>query len=133
GLAEGNRIHANRSYGISIGHADTDNVMRNNEITTSGKIGILFRDDARGHDFWPNRNVVENNRIIDSGGSDGVAIDIRGKTKDVKIINNEIRESREPSNRIGIQIGENVGAVAMENNTIHGFAQSVKDLRERKS
>ncbi|MCA9216317.1 MAG: right-handed parallel beta-helix repeat-containing protein, partial [Planctomycetales bacterium] len=50
GLAEGNRIHANRSYGISIGHADTDNVMRNNEITTSGKIGILFRDDARGHD-----------------------------------------------------------------------------------
>ena len=29
GLAEDNKIHDNRNYGISIGHNDTDNVMRN--------------------------------------------------------------------------------------------------------
>ena len=41
GLAEGNRIVDSRDYGISIGHNDTDNVMRNNEITGSGKVGIV--------------------------------------------------------------------------------------------
>ncbi|MDP6445000.1 MAG: right-handed parallel beta-helix repeat-containing protein, partial [Pirellulaceae bacterium] len=41
GLAEGNRIVGNRNFGISIGHCDTDNVMRNNEVIDSGKVGIL--------------------------------------------------------------------------------------------
>ncbi len=94
GLAEGNRIDANRNYGISIGHCDTDNVMRDNEISNSGKVGILFRDEARGRDFWANRNVVENNRIINSGGDDGIAIDIQGQTKDVQITGNKISENR---------------------------------------
>ena len=48
GLAEGNTIDGNLNYGISIGHCDTDNVMRKNRITSSGKIGILFRDESRG-------------------------------------------------------------------------------------
>jgi hypothetical protein len=61
GLAEGNQIDGNRSYGSSIGHCDTENVMRNNRITNSGKVGILFRDESRGRDFWPNRNLIENN------------------------------------------------------------------------
>ena len=101
GLAEGNVIDGNQSYGISIGHCDTDNVMRNNEIRNSGKVGILFRDDQRGLDFWANRNVVENNRIINSGGNDGIAIDITGKTKDVRITGNEIREDRATMQRTG--------------------------------
>lgn len=57
GLAEGNRMDGNRDYGVSIGHCDTDNVMRENEISNNGKVGILFRDDKRGRDFWPNRNI----------------------------------------------------------------------------
>ena len=32
-LAEKNRIEDNRSYGISIGHRDTDNLIRGNEIS----------------------------------------------------------------------------------------------------
>ena len=48
GLAEGNQMDGNRSYGISIGHCDTDNVMRKNRIMKSGKVGILFRDEALG-------------------------------------------------------------------------------------
>ena len=94
GLAEGNTIDGNRLYGISIGHNDTDNVMRNNVISNSGQIGILFRDDARGQDFWANRNVIENNRIVNSGGDDGVAIDVTGQTKDITITGNEIRDDR---------------------------------------
>lgn len=129
GLAEGNRITDNRSYGISIGHNDTDNVMRNNQIVGSGKVGILFRNDARGVDFWANRNVVENNRITNSGGADGVAIDILGKTKDARIANNVIRETRQPMQRIGIRISAEAERIEMADNEIDGVATAVLDQR----
>ncbi|MEZ6131571.1 MAG: right-handed parallel beta-helix repeat-containing protein [Planctomycetaceae bacterium] len=129
GLAEGNVMDGNRSYGISIGHCDTDNVMRNNEVRNSGKVGILFRDDSRGADFWANRNLVEQNRIVNSGGDDGIAIDITGKTKDARILNNEIIEERAPMQRIGIRIGRDVGAVEMTENRIEGFQTAVADQR----
>jgi len=129
GLAEGNRIDGNRSYGISIGHCDTDNVMRNNDISNSGKVGILFRDDSRGQDFWANRNIVENNRIINSGGEEGVGIDITGQTKDVRIIGNEIREERAAMSRVGIRIAEQAGAITLDQNTIEGFANRIVDQR----
>ncbi|MBP87696.1 MAG: hypothetical protein CMJ64_13390 [Planctomycetaceae bacterium] len=129
GLAEDNFIDANRSYGISIGHCDTDNVMRNNEIRNSGKIGILFRDDSRGQDFWANRNIVENNKIFDSGPEDGVAIDISGKTKDVRITNNEIRETRMPMKRTAVRIGKDAGKVELTDNRIEGFATTIDDQR----
>lgn len=129
GLAEGNRIDGNTSYGISIGHCDTDNVMRKNEISNSGKVGILFRDDHRGLDFWANRNVVENNRIINSGAEDGVAIDITGKTKDVRISGNEIREERKAMQRTGIRIGADVGRLTLSENQISGVRTQIQDLR----
>lgn len=132
GLAEGNRISGNRSYGISIGHCDTDNVIRDNVIVDSGKVGLLFRNDARGIDFWANRNLVERNRIINSGGQDGVAIDITGQTKDLRILGNTIVESREASSRVGIRIGQDVGRIQMSENDIQGFMHSVQDLRSNR-
>lgn len=129
GLAEHNHIDGNRSYGISIGHCDTDNVMRDNDVLNSGKVGILFRDDPRGADFWANRNLVERNRVINSGDKDGVAIDILGKTKDVRILNNEIRETRQPMNRTGIRIGSEAGKIELADNAIEGFHTEVLDQR----
>ncbi|MGE0760388.1 MAG: right-handed parallel beta-helix repeat-containing protein, partial [Pirellulaceae bacterium] len=129
GLAEGNRIDGNRNYGISIGHNDTDNVMRNNEVARSGKVGILFRDEARGADFWPNRNVVENNRILDSGEANGVAIDVQGRTKDVRIVGNTIRETRQPMSRTGIRISAQAERILLSDNAIDGFAQGIDDRR----
>lgn len=129
GLAVNNLIDGNRSYGISIGHCDTDNVMRNNTITNSGKFGILFRDDPRGQDFWANRNVVEGNRIENSGGEDGAAIEITGKTKDLRIVGNFLKESREPMRRTGIRIGREVGTVELAGNAFTGFAVDVEDSR----
>lgn len=130
GLAEGNRIAGNRDYGISVGHCDTDNVMRENTITGSGKVGILFRDAARGRDFWANRNVVENNRIIDSGGPEGVGIDIQGQTKDVQILHNVIRETRAALQRTAIRIGSQAQRITVRENQIDGFAADVVDGRK---
>jgi len=129
GLAEGNTITGNRDYGISIGHKDTDNVMRNNTITDSGKVGILFRDDSRGKDFWANRNLVEGNLIKNSGGKNGVAIDIRGRTKDIRLAGNKLIESRAPLDRAGIRIASQVGKVVLHENEIEGFAHSILDQR----
>ncbi len=130
GLAEGNKIHGNQSYGISIGHCDTDNVMRRNEILDSGKVGILFRNDSRGADFWANRNLIENNTIVNSGGEDGIAIDIQGNTKDVVIVGNSIRETRAPMNRTALRIAKVAGKVQLKDNKVEGFATEVIDQRE---
>ncbi len=46
GLAEKNRIEDNR-IGISIGHRDTDNLIADNDVLRSGKVGVLFRPRAR--------------------------------------------------------------------------------------
>ena len=129
GLAENNTMDGNQDYGISIGHCDTDNVMRHNQVLNSGKVGIIFRDDARGQDFWANRNLVEKNRVVNSGGDDGVAIDIHGKTRDTRILDNEIVEMRNPMNRIGIRIAATAGQVALEENKIRGFAVNIDDQR----
>ncbi len=133
GLAEGNRIDANRSYGISVGHNDTDNVMRDNEVTNSGKAGVLFRDESRGKDFWANRNVLERNRIVNSGDKDGIGIDIQGRTKDLKIAGNELRETREPADRVGIRISAGSERIELADNRIEGFSQAVRDERPAKA
>jgi hypothetical protein len=131
GLAEHNAIEGNRNYGISIGHNDTDNLIHNNEILNSGKVGVLFRDDSRGKDFWPNRNRVVNNRIINSGAADGVGIDVQGKTKEVTITNNELKETRKPMQRTGVRIGKEARKIELQKNRIEGFAVEVSDQREK--
>lgn len=129
GLAENNIIDDNKLYGVSIGHNDTDNVMRHNHIRRSGKFGILFRDENRGLDFWANRNVIENNVIEDSGDEDGAGIEVTGETKDIRLVGNTIIETRGAARRAGIRIGEKVGKVDLADNTITGFASAVIDQR----
>jgi len=129
GHAEKNRIVGNRNYGISIGHNDTDNVMVDNDVIDSGKVGILFRDASRGKDFWANRNRIENNRIYNIGANDGIAIDIQGQTKDLQILGNQLKESQKPMNRIGIRIGANASRIELANNSIKGFSKPIDDQR----
>ncbi|MDC0317517.1 right-handed parallel beta-helix repeat-containing protein, partial [bacterium] len=129
GLAEQNRMNGNRSQGMSIGHNDTDNVMRDNDITRSGKVGVLFRDDSRGQDFWANRNILESNRIIDSGEESGIAIDILGTTKDTLVAKNTIRETRASAKRRGIRIAASVERLQLRENVIEGFDVPIVDDR----
>ncbi len=128
GLAERNRIEKNKNYGISIGHHDTDNLIRDNDVLDSGKVGILFRDESRGKDFWPNRNRVENNRVTNSGGDDGVAIDVQGKTHDLKIIGNQLRETRGAMRRLGLRVSADARSIDASSNSFEGFAEDVVHL-----
>jgi hypothetical protein len=129
GLAEKNVIEDNRSVGLSIGHRDTDNLIRDNDIRRSGKVGVLFRPE-RGQAFAAHRNRLEGNRVIDSGGEDGLAIDVQGETEAVALVRNELRETRGPAKRTGIRLGPKTGVMTLEENQIDGFAVPVSDLRK---
>lgn len=129
GLAEKNHIADNRGSGISIGHRDTDNIVRHNEVLRSGKVGILFRPE-RGQGFSGDRNLIEHNRVVDTGGDDGVGIDVQGFTSAIQLTKNEVLETRQPAKRIGVRLGESVGKVALTDNRIEGFAQPLSDLRK---
>jgi hypothetical protein len=129
GLAEKNLIEDSRSYGISIGHRDTDNLIRDNEVRLSGKVGVLFRPE-RGKSFAPHRNRLEKNRVSDSGPDNGVAIDIQGETESITVAQNALRETRQPLSRIGIRIGAQTRDIHLHDNQTEGFAQAVADLRK---
>ena len=129
-VAEKNQIKAN-DFGISIGHRDTDNLIRDNDVISSEKAGILFRPE-RGKAFAPHRNLVIGNRIINSGPKDGIAIDVQGEVESITLEKNKISETRAPEKRIGVRIGKGTKDIKLSENKIEGFAQEVVDLHEKK-
>lgn len=126
GWAEKNTLCDNRDCGISIGHRDHENIIRENEILNSGKTGILFRPE-RGEGFTASGNRLENNRIVDSGPEDGVAIDIQGVTSGNTIANNTLLETRAAARRIGMRLGPDTGKNTLANNRIEGFYIPIED------
>jgi nitrous oxidase accessory protein NosD len=127
GIAANNKIVGSRDAGISVGHRDTDNLIRGNSIKASGKVGILFRDETQA--FGPHRNRCEHNQILDSGPDDGVGIDVRGRTEAVSLTHNEVRETRQPMSRVGIRIGPETRNISLAANKVVGYAVEVSDLR----
>ena len=116
------------SYGITIGHRDSDNLICDNDIRRSGQAGIHFRGGNKA--FAPHRNRIERNRIIDSGPENGVAIDINGETESVTVTRNDLRETRQPASRIGVLIGSETRDIRCLDNQIEGFATEISDLRK---
>lgn len=129
GLAEKNVIEHSKRFGVSIGHRDTDNLIRDNDIRFSGQVGVLFRKEPEAA-FQGNNNRVEGNRIVGLTGEQGIGIDIQGPTKSVTIANNQIRETEPPQKRVGIRIGAEAEQITLTDNRIEGFAQMIVDLRK---
>ncbi len=128
GLVEKNVMADNRDFGISIGHRDNNNVIRDNEVIRSGTIGVLFRPE-HGKGYTARDNLLEGNRIVDSGAENGIGIDVRGFTESNTIARNRIVETRGPAQRIGVRLAKECGDVRLIDNTIEGFAIPVSDLR----
>lgn len=129
GLAENNTVEDTKTAGISVGHRDTDNVIRGNAVKRSGKVGILFRPE-RGAGFTGDRNLVENNTIIDSGDESAAAVDIQGVTSHLTFRSNELRETRGAAKRVGFRISADAKEISLENNKVEGFAMQVDDRRK---
>jgi len=127
-LVENNTMADNRRFGISIGHNDTDNVVRNNEVLRSGKTGIYLRQE-HGPAFSPSRNQIEANRVSDSGPESGIAVDIEGFTELVSLKRNVLVEARNPASRVGIRISRDAKRITLADNRIDGFSIPV-DLQK---
>lgn len=127
GLAERNKIK-NCRLGVSIGHRDTDNLVVDNDIEASREAGVLFRPE-RGRGFCGHRNTIENNRIVNSGGDAGIGIDVQGGTESITLKANDIRELRQPANRVGIRLGKETKDITLAENKIAGVKTELEDLR----
>ncbi len=116
GLFESNELLDNGGQGISIGHKDTDNLLRKNLVRGNKGNGVLFRNETEpmaGH-----RNRLEENRIEDNGGA---GIMVNGETHGTVIRSNIIRDTRQPGARTqttAIRIGAKAGEVSIESNQV---------------
>ena len=131
GLFEENILEGNGRYGISIGHKDTDNLLRNNQIRGNHEDGIYFRNETEG--MAGHRNRLEDN-LIENNGMDRPAagIRVRGETRDLVFKNNVIRDTRTGTQRKqaqGIVLEEKVGAVELDGNKVEADNQ-IADQRK---
>lgn len=128
GVAEHNQIEGNK-VGVSIGHHDTDNIVRRNTITNSKEAGVLFRPE-RGADFAGHRNRIEANTLTNNGGDNGAAIDIQGGTEGIRIIGNTIEDKRSPAKRVAVRQGAETKDIEVKGNTIRGFSSEVEEVKK---
>lgn len=115
----------NHSFGISIGHRDTDNRIVNTRIERNGKVGVLFREsttDFRGG----HRTLIDESVILDNNG---VGVDINGVTCDIHIQNCEIGHTGDGVQSVGVRVGQGVEDVRLEGNTFMNIQNEVEDLR----
>lgn len=134
GIAEDNVIEDSGKFGISIGHRDTDNVVRHNVIRRSGQHGVIFREHPHaGRD--PHRNVFEGNVIEDSGKKgECVAVEMLGRADGVVLRDNVMRDTRRRSagrTRIGVRIGAGIRKLTLARNEFGGMEVDVEDLRRK--
>jgi hypothetical protein len=127
GLADQNILENNR-VGISIGHRDTDNLIARNQILRSGEVGVLFRPE-RGKEFAGHRNRIEENRIVDTGGTQSVAVDIQGGTEGILLPGNQNEETPDVARPTALRLGPETRDIQLDANRITGFATEVEQLK----
>jgi len=126
-------LSENSRYGISIGHRDTDNIIRQCTIERNGQVGILFRNEA--NEFRSgSRNKIENCIIRDNGSKEqGIGIDIQGKIRDIAVHNTRLENVAGKNQNIGIRIGREAERIMLEGNTFENCPVTIKDLRSEQN
>ncbi|NIP24467.1 MAG: hypothetical protein GWN67_09070, partial [Phycisphaerae bacterium] len=133
GLFEDNILEGNGRFGISIGHKDSDNLLRCNAVRSNHRDGVFFRNESLPMAAHRNRleeNIIENN----GAGGEAAGIRIRGYTNDLVFRDNIIRDTRPKDSQtqtIGLRIEEKVGKITLENNKIEA-EKLIDDRRQSK-
>jgi hypothetical protein len=132
GLAEDCVLDRNSSYGVSIGHRDTDNIIRRCTIEHNGQVGILFRNEESEFRSG-SRNRIVNCIIRDNGSKEqGFGIDIQGKTADIVVQDTRFENAAGKDQNIGIRIGREAKRITLQGNTFENCPVQIKDLRSDK-
>jgi len=131
GLVENCILSRNKRYGISIGHRDTDNIIRQCTIESNGEVGVLFRKEASEFRSG-SRNKIENCIIRDNGTKKpGIGIDIQGKTQDITIRNTRLENTEGKNQKIGIRISEEAERTILQDNTFKNCPVHIENLRSK--
>ena len=125
GVAEGNWLENNGGYGMSIGHKDTDNIVRRNTILGNKLGGVYWR--AETEPMAAHRVTFESNTVRDNEGW-GLFVD--GATNGTIIRNNLIEDTGAGRQKIGIRIGKNSLDVQLDNNTFQADQPMVDERKE---
>jgi hypothetical protein len=131
GLADNCTLSENTRYGVSIGHRDTDNIIRNCLIERNVEVGILFRNESSafraGH-----RNRIEGCTIRDTGkDKPGIGIDIQGTTQDITIRHTKLENTAGGKQNTGIRIAKDAQRIRLEDNVFDGCPVQIEDLRSK--
>ncbi len=131
GLAESCVLSENSRYGISIGHRDTDNIIKECTIERNGEVGILFRNEV--NEFRSgSRNRIENCIIRDNGSKEqGIGVDIQGKTQEIVLYNTRFGNTAGKNQNIGVRIGQDAGRIMLQGNTYENCPIHVQDLTKQ--
>lgn len=131
GTFEENVLEENGQFGISIGHKDSDNLLRANRVVRNAANGVFFRNESEA--MSPHRNRLEDNVIEDNGHEPGTAgIRVRGEPSGLIFEKNLIRDTRsdaEQTQTVGILIEPQVGPIEVGPNLIKA-ATAIDDRRD---
>ena len=122
GLAEGNWLENNGGYGMSIGHKDSDNVVRGNTIVGNKQGGVYW--GAETEPMAAHRITFEKNTVRDNRGF-GLFVD--GATDGTVIRHNTIEDTGKGQQMIGIRIGSQARTVVVQDNAIKATTQVQDD------
>lgn len=125
-VVEDNEMRGNHGVGISIGHKDSDNLVKKNVVIGNGRGGVYWRRETEpmaGHRIQFLENTVEDN------GDYGLFID--GETNGTVIRNNTIRDTGGGKQAVGVRIGPSAREVTLQDNTIQA-KEAVKDERPQR-
>ena len=132
GLAENCILKDNRRYGISIGHRDTDNLIKGCTIENNGNVGIYFREPGGIEKFRAgNRNAIEDCDINNNGtDGSGIGIDIGWEITDISIRGNRIgNNDGQRRQQTGIRIGKDAKRITLEENSFSHSPVEIEDHR----
>lgn len=124
-VVEENEFRGNGAAGISIGHKDSDNIIRRNVIEDNSGGGVCWRNESEpmaAHNITFEENSLRNNGQME--------LNIDGETNGT-VIRNNVVENGDPE-AVGIRIGKKTGDVVIEDNQIRAASQ-IRDERSTQS
>ncbi|MCK5803191.1 MAG: right-handed parallel beta-helix repeat-containing protein [Lentisphaeria bacterium] len=112
GLAENCTLSGNRKYGSSIGHRDTDNVMRACVFEANGDVGVIFRQEVN-EGRTPDRNTLDDCLFRDN---ENFGVDIQWATRDAVIRGCKFESSDGRKQSTAIRIAAEAQGVKLADN-----------------
>jgi parallel beta-helix repeat protein len=126
GLFDANALHANKRAGISIGHKDSDNLFRGNEIIGNTSTGVVFRNESEA--MGAHRNRFEKNVILDNGvAGTRAAVVINGPHHDLEFSGNTIGYSQgQDAATVGIRSSKMAKGLKAGNNQFRNVSTEIE-------